>query len=380
MKTYEYQPNIPDSDPNHAPNRLTAPAAPADAFAGVLLGLGESAESVRSFLREGSSGNTQASYRAAIRYWRAWHHLRYGQALTLPLPTAAVLQFIADHAQHLTDSGALAHDLPQNIDQALLDAKVKRKPGPFTPATVRHRLAILSAAHEIRALPNPCRTREVQTVVARMRAAYARRGERPARKDALTREPFEQLLATCDDSLIGLRDRALLLFGWASGGRRRSEIVHATLENTVRTPEGFLFHLTYSKTNQIGQVTPDMHKPLIGRAAQALDAWLTAADIREGALFRRVRRGGVVGGRLTPESILRMVQSRAALAGLSGNYTAHSLRSGFVTEAGRQGIPLPEVMAMTGHTSVATVMTYHRAGAAGLTRASRILETPSEAK
>jgi len=142
----------------------------------------------------------------------------YGYDLTLPAPVSVVLHFIADRAEHLTERGSLAHELPPEIDRALVSAKVKRLPGPFTPATVRHRLAVLSAVHESRALRNPCRSREVQTVMARLRAAYARRGVSPARKDALTRESFEQLLATCDDSLIGLRDRALLLFGWASGG------------------------------------------------------------------------------------------------------------------------------------------------------------------
>lgn len=66
-----------------------------------------------------------------------------------------------------------------------------------------------------------------------LRAAYARCGARPARKDALTRESFEQQLAACDDSLIGLRDRALVLFGRANRGCRRSEIVHVSLRRRI---------------------------------------------------------------------------------------------------------------------------------------------------
>lgn len=340
--------------------------------------LGDSARSLQALVREGSSVNTANSYRAALQYWSAWHKLRYACDLNFPTPVSTVLQFIADHAEHQTERGTLAHDLPPEIDQALVRAKVKRLPGPFTPATVRHRLAVLSAAHESRALHNPCRSHQVQAVMARVRVAYARRGARPARKDALTRDPFEQLLATCDDSLIGLRDRALLLFGWASGGRRRSEIVYATMENTHRTEDGFLFHLTSSKTNQTGQDRADTHKPLVGRAAQALEAWLAAAQIHEGALFRRVRRGGVVCEALSAEAIRRIVRARAAQAGLSGQYSAHSLRSGFVTEAGRQGIPLPEVMALTGHASVAAAMVYHHAGGIGRSRAGRLLDWPPD--
>ncbi len=397
MNKYNNRQHRPDSHPEQAsgalqrpPRRAAALAGPAaapavdsvadsvadsmtDPVADALRGLGDSAASVQSLLREGSSDNTLASYRSAIRYWGAWHDLRYGHALQLPVPVKVILQFIADHLEHATATGT-AHDLPADVDQALVAAGVKRAPGPFKLATVQHRLAVLSEAHETQGLPNPCHSRAVQLLMSRTRSAYARRGVRPGRKDALTREPLEQILATCDDSLIGKRDRALLLFAWASGGRRRSEVVRATMENTRRTPEGFLYVLAHSKTNQEGADRADMYKPIVGRAAAALDAWLQAAAITEGALFRRVRRGGVVGGALGAEAVRRMVKDRAARAGLDGDYAAHSLRSGFVTEAGRQGLALGEIMAMTGHASVVSVVGYHRAGAALSARGARLLD------
>src|SRR5690606_25678517 len=122
--------------------------------------------------REGSSENTLASYRSAIQYWAARHQLRLGRPFVLPLPGNTVLQFIADHVEHATSQG-LAHDLPADIDAALVDTGVKRKPGPFKLATVRHRLAVLSEAHETQELPNPCRSRSVQTLLERIRSAYA---------------------------------------------------------------------------------------------------------------------------------------------------------------------------------------------------------------
>ncbi|WP_197424982.1 site-specific integrase [Bordetella sp. N] len=336
--------------------------------------LGASDASIRALLREGSAENTMASYRSAIQYWAAWHQLRLTRPLILPVPVGTVLQFIADHVEHMEGS-ALVHDLPTDIDAALVAAKVKRRAGPFKLATVRHRLAVLSEAHEARSLPNPCRSRAVQTVLERTRSAYAKRGVRTGRKDALTREPLEQLLATCDESLAGLRDRALLLFAWASGGRRRSEVVRATMENTRRVAEGYLYTLTQSKTNQEGVARADSHKPVVGRAAQALDAWLAAAGITTGPLFRRVRRGGVIGEGLSAEAVRKIVQARATQAGLEGDYAAHSLRSGFITEAGRQGLPLGETMAMSNHASVASVIGYHRAGEALTSRGGRLLDT-----
>jgi hypothetical protein len=76
--------------------------------------------------------------------------------------------------------------------------------------------------------------------------------------------------------------------------------------------------------------------------------------------------------------VARIIQRRAELADLEGDWAAHSLRSGFVTEAGRQGVPLGEVMAMTEHRSVGTVMGYFQAGSLLGSRASQLLapETP----
>ncbi|SDC43941.1 hypothetical protein SAMN05444679_10370 [Variovorax sp. CF079] len=72
-------------------------------------------------------------------------------------------------------------------------------------------------------LANPCADPLVREFLARTRRAYAQRGARPKRQRALTKDPLQLLLATCDESLRGKRDRALLLFAWATGGRRRSE-------------------------------------------------------------------------------------------------------------------------------------------------------------
>jgi site-specific recombinase XerC len=75
--------------------------------------------------------------------------------------------------------------------------------------------------------------------------------------------------------LAGVRDRALLLFGFASGGRRRSKIVAATLENVRRDGQGGLvLVLGKSKTNQSGARRPENIKPIVGKAAAALEAWL----------------------------------------------------------------------------------------------------------
>lgn len=318
------------------------------------------AQAVADLLREGESLNTQLSYRSALRYWAAWYGLRYGAQINLSLPANCVLQFIVDHAQRTTPKG-LMHELPTEIDQALVDAGYKGKPGPMAHNTLVHRLAVLSKAHQVREAKNPCQDPRVRELLSRTRKAYAKRGELPKKKDALTKDPLQRVLATCDDSLKGKRDRALLLFAWASGGRRRSEVAGADMKFLKRLGPGeFSYNLSYSKTNQTAVDRPENHKPVVGVAGAALQEWLSASRIREGALFRRVLKGGHLGAPLSAAAVRDVVRARCLLAGMEGEFSAHSLRAGFVTEAAAQNIPLGHTMALTGHRSLSAVMGYHR--------------------
>lgn len=94
--------------------------------------------------------------------------------------------------------------------------------------------------------------------------------------------------------------------------------------------------------------------------------------MRDGAIFRRVARGKATVA-LSAQAIYRMVKQRAKIARLEGEFGAHSLRSGFVTEAGNQLVPLGEVMQLTGHKNVATALRYYQTGAAGKAKAANLL-------
>jgi integrase len=135
----------------------------------------------------------------------------------------------------------------------------------------------------------------------------------------------------------------------------------------------WIYTLGATKTDTSGQ---RREKPLRGPAAHALAAWIEVAPAASGPLFRRLYKGGRVSrDGLSADQVARIVQRRAKLAGLEGDWAAHSLRSGFVTEAGRQGVPLGEVMAMTEHRSISTVMGYFQAGSLLDSRASQLLTT-----
>lgn len=324
--------------------------------------LGDLAQAAEAaLLRQGESDNTMRSYRSALRYWAAWFALRYGQPIALPVPEPVVVQFIVDHAQRLEADGRLVSELPAAVDRALVAEGFKGKLGSPALTTLVHRISVLSKVHQLEDVANPCEQPRVRELLSKTRRGYAKRGALPRKKPALTREPLQALLATCDNSLTGLRDRALLSFAFASGGRRRSEVATASMENTRREGDEFVFELLHSKTNQCGADREDNEKRIGGQPAQALAAWLRAARIQAGPLFRRVRRGGVVGEPLSAAAVRDIVKKRCALAGVEVGFTAHSLRSGFVTEAGRQGVPLGETMALTGHRSTASVVGYFRA-------------------
>src|SRR3546814_372846 len=162
------------------------------------------------------------------------------------------------------------------------------------------------------------------------------------------------------------------MFFFFSSRRRHTRCALVTGVQTCALP--IFYRLEHSKTQQAGVTassTPD--KPVLDRAALALEEWLDAAGITEGAIFRRLWRTRV-GPALSPAAVGEIVQRRASLAGLEGDFGGHSLRSGFVTEASRQGVSLPAIMQLTEHRAVSSVVGYFQSGGAATNPAARLLE------
>ncbi|TCL88898.1 phage integrase family protein [Rhizobium sp. PP-WC-2G-219] len=192
-----------------------------------------------------------------------------------------------------------------------------------------------------------------------------------------------KLLATCTtDSLRDLRDRAILMVAFASGGRRRSEIAglrveQLTVEAPIEMPDGpplpsLAIHLGRTKTSSGEQ---DDIVYLTGRPVEALNAWTAAAKIYKGSVFRAIGRWGNVSRRaIDPQSVNAIIKQRAELAGLdSGEFSAHGLRSGYLTEAANRGIPLPEAMEQSRHRSVQQASSYYNNATRRSGRAARML-------
>ncbi len=361
------------------------------ASSGRALATAEIADSTLAAAREivsaGTSANTRRAYATAIAYWRAWALARLDLVdLQPPVPVDVVLTFITDHVERTTADGSRTHELPAAVDRQLVAIGAKAAPGALRVTTVQHRVAMLSTWHQQQALangvpeheyPNPAHSAAVRHLLSSARRAAAKT-EKPRRRSALTRSFLDAVLDTCSDptSLLDLRDRAILLVGWASGGRRRSELANLAVDQLrLEDAETYLWQLGPTKTDQADdQDTPD--KPIRGRAALALRAWLARSMITEGRVFRNVR-GQRIGVPLSDRAIAEIVKRRAKLAGLSDPsmlWGGHSLRSGFVTEATRSDVPPSEIMDMTDHRSMATLFKYQRAAGVLKSKASRLAD------
>lgn len=169
------------------------------------------AAAVKAILKKAESVNTKRSYASALRYWHAWHQARYGETLTLPVSEASVIQFIVDHLAHV-DRGQLRSELPPSIDQAMVAGGMKGKPGPLALSTVIHRVAVLFSLHTPRGSQNPCDAPAVRHPLSRTRGACGKRGDLPRKKTAITADMLQTVVATCDDSRLGLRDADLPTF------------------------------------------------------------------------------------------------------------------------------------------------------------------------
>ncbi|HEU4324771.1 MAG TPA: site-specific integrase [Roseiflexaceae bacterium] len=233
-------------------------------------------------------------------------------------------------------------------------------------ATLTRRLAALAQAHQLAGHPSPTRDERVRTVLKGIKRTIgtAQVAKAPATVDVLVLM-LEQVPT---DTMKGIRDRALLLIGFA-GAFRRSELVGLDLGDIQRVPQGLVITVRRSKTDQEGE---GMIKAIpYGRneetcPVRALDAWLAAAKLtnKSEPIFRPVdRHGNVKGTRLDDQSVALIVKHYAEKAGLDPElFAGHSLRAGLPTSAAAAGVEERDIMAQTGHRSTQMVRRYIRDG------------------
>ncbi|WP_170386437.1 tyrosine-type recombinase/integrase [Ruegeria atlantica] len=316
-------------------------------------------EALTDLYIRGTPANTLRAYERDLLYITAWKAARLNAAPDWPEFEATALAFILDHARDLND--APKTDVARETAETLIAQGLRKSLACPAPSTLDRRIASWLAFHRMKNLASPFDAPQVKQARAKARRAAARP---PAPKSAhpITRDILEQLLATCRGSRRDCRDRALLMLGWASGGRRRSEITGLMREDvSLETfeKEGLVWlSLLETKTTQKGE-TPRL--VLKGRAAQALVHWIDVGEISKGPLFRPISKADrVLARHLSPDAIYQIVKHRLKLAGLPEGFASpHGLRSGFLTQAALDGAPIQAAMRLSLHRSLAQAQKYY---------------------
>ncbi len=291
--------------------------------------LARTSAKVAGFLEAGLQGaaNTTRGYTSDLK---SYLHFCTLHGLTpLPADVATLSEYVA----------YLATDKPAS-EQLEGGGREKKKKGqqpltkPHSLATIKRHLAAIRKAHQLGGHPMPA-TMDALNIV--MEGIARTLGKRQDQAPAFTVEELKHAIRRIDlETTAGLRDRALLLVGFA-GAFRRSELVDLNIEQLEFTERALLVHLAKSKTNQYGAVEDKaiFYAPSMDFCpVRCLRAWLNLLGRTTGPLFVKIPRAapGQMAvpseKRLSDISINKLVQKR-----LGSGYSAHSLRVSFVTVA-----------------------------------------------
>jgi len=332
----------PEEPSEEAPSTAPRPAPGLPAHLETL------ADHARKYVEAASSANTRRAYAADWKHFSAW--ARRQNLEVLPPDPQTVGLYIT----------------------ACASGKVTGDKKPNSVATIERRLSSLTWNYTQRGQPLDRKDRHIATVLAGIHNTHA---SPPRQKEAILPEDLIAMLETLDrGTLRGLRDRAILLVGFA-GGLRRSEIVGLDVgrdqtedsSGWVEVLEKGMLVTLRGKTGwrevEIGRGSSDTTCPVV-----ALQTWLKFARIAHGPLFRRVTgQGKKIGAeRLNSQEVARLVKRTALAAGVRGDlsegergqkFSGHSLRAGLASSA---EVDERYVQKQLGHASAEMTRRYQR--------------------
>lgn len=329
-------------------------------------------ERARGYVEAASSANTRKAYASDWKHFAAW--CRRSGLAALPANPQTVGLYITACASDVVSGGAIGTAVVSDFvsDIVTVPGSSGRGTKPNSVATIERRLSSLSWNYSQRGQNLDRKDRHIATVMAGIRNTHAKP---PVQKEAVMAEDIIAMLETIDrSSLRGLRDRAMLLIGYA-GGLRRSEIVGLDLKaNQTEDGRGWieifdkgLLITLRGKTGwrevEIGRGSSDATCPVV-----AVQTWIRFAKLAHGPLFRRVTgRGKEVGAdRLNDKQIARLVKRTVKAAGIRGDlgeaervlkFSGHSLRAGLASSA---EVDERYVQKQLGHASAEMTRRYQR--------------------
>lgn len=277
-------------------------------------------DTTRARIERGWTASTQKAYARHLDAFSAWCRAQGRTAIP------ATPQTLAEYVSKLCDAG-------------------------LAPATIDQVIAAIRTAHRLGGYPNTPDTTAARSALRSHRRDRVSEGMRTRKAPPITLEILRRMIeATPADTPIGLRDRALLVLGFALMGRR-SELAGLDITDVEETEDGLLVHIKMSKTDQdaVGETVaiPRGTHPETD-PVRVLRAWLAALEaqgISSGRLLRSVTRWGRIDGSISTDGINRAVRAAAVRAGLPSaeSFTAHSLRAGGATASYRAGASVSEI-------------------------------------
>jgi len=284
-----------------------------------------------AYIDEAKAENTRKSYRSDWADFTAWC-AKYRRPV-LPAAPETVAYYLADRSQDLK------------------------------PSTLKRRLAAIAENHRDAGLESPTKHAQVKYVWAGIcREKGTAQGHM---KPTLTKH-IRAMVESLPDSLLGLRDRALILLGYA-GAMRRSELVGLDVTDLAIAEEGLIVVIRKSKTDQVGvgrKIGIPFGEHVETCPVRAVRAWIEEGDIDEGPLFRSVNKHGDVSDkRLSDQVVADVVKRSLRAAGKSSKKpAAHSLRAGLITQAAMADVSERAIQDQSGHKSLAVMRRYIRDG------------------
>jgi integrase len=316
----------------------------------------EDLQRIKRYAVEARAPGTRRLIKAKWKMFEAWC-----SAKSLP-PLPASPQTVCAYLTDLAEGG-----IPRDMHDP--------RPPQRKVSTIETHASTISTAHKLKGFESPVMHQLVRETMAGIRRSL---GVRQEGKDAADGDIVARFLEVVSDGnpVRTARDRAMFLLDFFSG-LRRSEICGMGVEDAVISKAGMVVKLARSKSDQEGvgaeiqvaRMDPREHCPVA-----ATELWMRLSGVADGALWRGVGRDGAV--RLTQYSdsqYVKRIKRVARLAGLDAErFAGHSFRSGFVTEAIRRGVPLPDIQEVTRHGSLDMVARYHQGS-------KRWAETPGRA-
>lgn len=288
-------------------------------------------DQVREYIRASEAENTLRGYQSDWRDFCGWCETQ--TVSPLPSTPETVASYIAECA------------------------------GRLTVGSIQRRLNAITEAHRAVGLDSPTHTAIVRNC---MKGIRRMKGTAPVQKAPALTDDIRAMIPATDSGLIGVRDRALVLLGFA-GAFRRSELVALDVQDCSFGKDGLTVTLRRSKTDQAGEGRkigiPHGSNPETC-PVRTVQGWIESATIIAGPLFRSINRHGQVqASRLSSNDVARVVKKLAERAGLNpANYAGHSLRAGHATSAAIAGASERSIRNQTGHRSVQMVRRYIRDG------------------